>query len=86
MHEFIVRLIQLGALLPRDALDTIVDVEQLIDQMTEGEVSETVPEHAEATFQAAMHRLDNFRFINLAVDSGKVHHVKTMPCLISNPY
>jgi hypothetical protein len=50
MHEFIVRLIQLGASLPRDALDTIVDVEPLVDQITEGEVSETVREHAEATF------------------------------------
>jgi hypothetical protein len=52
MHKFIVRRIQLGASLPRDALDTIIDVEPLIDRMTEGEVSETLREHAEATSQA----------------------------------
>jgi hypothetical protein len=84
MYEFIVRLVQLGALLPRDARDTIVDVEPLIDRMTEGEVSETVREQAEATFQTGMHRLENFRFVNLVVDASTVYHVKTIPCLISN--
>jgi hypothetical protein len=85
-HEFIVWLIQLGASLPRDALDTIVDGEPLIDQMAKGEVSETVRKHAEVTFQAAMHRLEDFRFVNLGVNAGMVHHMKTIPCLISNPY
>jgi hypothetical protein len=86
MHKFIIRPIQLGASLPRDALDTIIDVEPLIDRKTEGAVSETVREHAEATFQAARHRLEDLRFVNLVVDSGTVYHMKTIPCLISNPY
>jgi hypothetical protein len=86
MHGFIVRLIQIGTSLPRDTLDTIVDVEPLIGQMTEGEDSETVREHAEATFQAEMHRLEDFRFVNLVIGAGTVYHMKTIPCLISNPY
>jgi hypothetical protein len=86
MHEFIVRLIQLGALRLKDALGTIVDVEPLVDQMTEDKVFKTAREHAEATFQAAMHRLEDFRFVNLVVDAGTVYYMKTIPCLISNPY
>jgi hypothetical protein len=86
MHEFIVWLIQLGASLPRDALNIIGDVEPPIDQMTEGEVSETVREHAEATFQATMYRLEDFRFVTLVVDAGTVYHMKTILCLISNLY
>jgi hypothetical protein len=86
IHEFIVRLIQLGALLPRDAFDTIVDVKPLIDRMTEGEVSETVREHAETIFQAAMYWFEDFRFVNLVVDAGTVYRMKIISCLITNPY
>jgi hypothetical protein len=33
-----------------------------------------------------MHGLEDFRFVNLVVDAGTVHQMKTIPCLISNPY
>jgi hypothetical protein len=33
-----------------------------------------------------MHRLEDFGFVNLVVDASMVYHMKTIPCLISNPY
>jgi hypothetical protein len=36
MHDVIIRVIQIGASLPRDGLDTIVDIPPLIDEMTNG--------------------------------------------------
>jgi hypothetical protein len=84
MREFIVRLIQLGASLPRDALNRIIDIDPLIDQMTEGEHSETLCENVEATFQAGMHWPRDFYFVNLVINARTVCHIKSILCLISN--
>jgi hypothetical protein len=54
MHEFMVRLIQLGASLPRDAFNTIVDVDQLIDQITDAQVAEQLRANADGIFRAAL--------------------------------
>jgi hypothetical protein len=85
MHDFIIRLIQIGASLPRDALDTIVDIQPLIDEMTDGQVAEGVHQNVDLKFHAAMDKLADLHFVNLVVDAGTVFHLKTIPCLMSNP-
>jgi hypothetical protein len=86
MHDFIIRLIQLGASLPRDALDTIVVIPPLIDEMTDCQVAEAVHQNADLKFQAAIDKLADLHFVNLVLDSGTVFHLKTIPGLMSNPY
>jgi hypothetical protein len=86
MHDFITRLIQIGAPLPRDALDTIVDIPPLIDEMTDGQVAEAVHQNADLRFQAAIDKLADLHFVNLVLDAGIVFHSKTRLCLMSNPY
>jgi hypothetical protein len=69
MHELTVRLIQFGTSPRRDALARIVDGDPSIDQIAECNVSETLGENAGAITQAAMHRFEDFHFVNLDDDT-----------------
>jgi hypothetical protein len=85
MHEFIIALIQLGASLPRDQLNAIVDVPPLIDQITAQGAAEALAENANPKFQIAIAQLQSIHFVNLIVDAGTIYHLKSIPCLLTNP-
>jgi hypothetical protein len=78
MHDFIIRLIQIEASLTLDALDTIVDIPPLIDEMTDGRVAEAVYQNADLKFQAAMDKLPDLLFVNLVVIAG--NDLSLSPC------
>jgi hypothetical protein len=86
MHTFITELIEIGAHLPRDYPGAIVDFPSLIDQMTDKNVGEAVRRKADDRLQRAIAKLSELKFVNLAVDAWMVYRLKTIPCLLVNPY
>jgi hypothetical protein len=86
MFNFIIKLIQLGASLPRDRLNTIQDVATLIDTFSDKAIASEVRAIGDTRFEASMIRLQELCFVNLIVDAGQIHQMKMIPCILTNPY
>jgi hypothetical protein len=84
--EFITKLIEIGASLTCEDIDAIAGVRSLIDQMTDKKVAQAVRRNADDRLQRAIAQLSELKFMNLAVDAGIVHSLKTIPCLLANPW
>jgi hypothetical protein len=84
MHKFVVELIQLGASLPREAIDRIVDVPPLVDEINDHAVAEAIWRNPDETFQTRMAHLSELHFVHRVFDACTVNQMKTIRCLITN--
>jgi hypothetical protein len=58
----------------------------LVDQTTDERVAGSIQRRADKRFQEAIKALSQFRCVNLVVDGGAVHHLKTIACFLTNTY
>jgi hypothetical protein len=86
MHQLIVDLMQLGASLKRDDPDTAVDVLPIIDEFTDHTIATWIHKRGDDSLNKAMNALEDVHFVNLVLDSGTVYSLKSIPCLLTNPY
>jgi hypothetical protein len=86
MHRLIVDMLQLGASLVREIPNTVLDVSLLIDQITQRGIAHEVVQRGDERFEKAIRKLRTIRFVNLVVDAGTVHSLKSIPCLLTNPH
>jgi hypothetical protein len=86
MHKLIVDLLQLGASLVREMPNTVTDVSLLIDHITQHGLANEVACKGDEAFGKAMQHLKSIQFVNLIVDAGTVHSLKSIPCLLTNPH
>jgi hypothetical protein len=86
MHVFIANLVELGASLPREHPGAIPDAQSLIDGISERTIADAIRRNADRRLEQALECLSDFRFVNLVIDAGMVHHLKTIPCLLTNPF
>jgi hypothetical protein len=86
MHDFIVKLMQLGPSLPREELRRVVDIGPLVDTSSDQSMAEAVRQRADQRFAEAIERLRDVHFVNLIVDAGTVHSLKSIVCLVTNPH
>jgi hypothetical protein len=86
MHDFIVSLIQLGACIQGNDEASVVDASTLVDQITDHGITEAIRALGDAKYSEAIEKLQEIRFVNLVIDAGTVHTLKTIVCLLTNPY
>jgi hypothetical protein len=86
MYHFIAQLIQLGASIPGDDLQTIVDVIPLVDQFTDRSLAEEIHHAADTKFETVIGVLGSMKFVNPIVDAGTVQGIKAIPCLLTNTF
>jgi hypothetical protein len=86
MHQFMIALIQLGATLKRQYSGLPMDVSTMVDRITEHGITDSILERGGKICSQTMNRLLRIRFVNLVVDAGKVHTLKSVVCLLSNPH
>jgi hypothetical protein len=86
MHNFITSLIQMGSSLQIEHPDAAIDVMSLVDSMSDKTIADAILETSNRRLESAIDMLSRFRFVNLVVDAGTVHHLKTIPCLLANPH
>jgi hypothetical protein len=86
VHEFILSLIQIGASLHANDDVALIDAAGLLDTITEKRMAEAIHERGDAKFAEAIVQLSEVSFANLVVDGGTVHSLKTIACLLTNPY
>jgi hypothetical protein len=86
MHDFIVKLMQLGASLPREELRRVVDIGPFVDTISDRSIAEAVRQRAYQRFAQAIARLRDVHSVNLIVDAGTFHSLKSIVCLVTNPH
>jgi hypothetical protein len=86
MHDFIVKLMQPGASHPREELRRVVDIGRFVDTISDRSMAEAVQQRADQRFAEAIERLHEVHFVNLIVDPGTVHSLKSIVCLVTNPH
>jgi hypothetical protein len=86
MYAFVVHVFQLGLSFPRDHLEALIDAGDLIDPITPKAISEELAANAEKKFRASLDELVDVKFVNIVVDAGMVHQLKTIVCLLSSPH
>jgi hypothetical protein len=78
MHNLIIELMQLGASLPQEKLLRIIEIAPLVDRLIDALMSEAVRQGADRRFTEAI--------VNLIVDGRTVCHLKSIPCIVTNPH
>jgi hypothetical protein len=86
MHNLIVKLMQLGASLPRDELRGVVDIGRLGDTISDRSMTEAMRQRADQGFAEAIEPLRDVHCVNLMVDAGTVHCLKSIVDLVTNPH
>jgi hypothetical protein len=86
MHESVIQLIQIGASLPRQDPDAILEAMSLVHERTAKRVTDSIRRRADERFHEAIKALSQFRFVDLVVEAETVHLLKTIPCLLTNPH
>jgi hypothetical protein len=86
IHVLITQLIEIGASLPREHPDATSDVLSLVDRITEKTIGQAILQNADDRLRQALGNFAEFKFVSLVVDAGMVHHLKTIPFLLANPY
>jgi hypothetical protein len=85
-HFFVTRLVEIGASLPREHPEATADTLSLVGRITEKTIADAIRHSSDRHLELAFERLSEFGFANLVVDAGNVHHLRTIPCLLTNPY
>jgi hypothetical protein len=86
MEKFVVGLLQLGASTPRERYNSIVDMKSRFWGFTDKDLAMHIKRQADISFHSALVNLQSDRFVNLIVDAGTVLQIKTIPCLLTNPF
>jgi hypothetical protein len=67
-------------------LDAIPDAHSLIDGISESTIAGPIRHDADRRLEQALGCLSEFGFVNLVIDGGMVHHLKTEPWLVTNHF
>jgi hypothetical protein len=80
-HDFIVKLMQRGASLPREGLHLF-----FVDMIRDRSMAEAVRQRADHGFADAIERVREVHFVNQIVDAGTVPRLKSIVCPLTNPH
>jgi hypothetical protein len=86
MHKFILALLQLGASTPRDQYNHVVDMSTRFCEFNDKNLAHHIQMQSIESYRKALSNLQNYHFVNLIVDAGTVLKIKTIPCLLTNPF
>jgi hypothetical protein len=83
--KFVSELIDLG-ISARQELGETVCAAEILDRFSEKAVRTMMIRVANEQFETHLAQLEEVRFVNLSVDSGTVHSLTAIHCLVSNPF
>jgi hypothetical protein len=86
MLDFVLRVFQRGLSFPKEYVGEVINAEELIDPITPQTISQGLATRAEEKFKSFLNELVDVKFVNLVVDAGTVHQLRSIVCLLSSPY
>jgi hypothetical protein len=86
MHDFVVKLLELGASLPQEGPRRGVNIAPCADPSSNRSMAEAVEPSTDRRLADAIERLGDVHFVALIVEAGATQSLKTIICLLTSPH